>query len=205
MTRVKICGITNLEDARRASDYGAWALGFNFYKRSPRYISASNARDIIRRLPPFITPVGVFVNENEDTIKRIADFCNLSVLQFHGDETPSFCRRFKGYKLIKVFRVTDKIDLLRLKSFDVASVFLFDTFHREYYGGRGKAFNWNCLRDIENIKKPVIISGGLNPQNVIKVINKLEPYAVDVCSGVEKYPGRKDDHLLRSFIEKVLH
>ncbi|MBL8014269.1 MAG: phosphoribosylanthranilate isomerase [Candidatus Omnitrophica bacterium] len=208
MVRVKICGITNREDALKAASLGAWALGFNFYKKSPRFIAPAKAKKIIQELPPFVTPVGIFVNQPLGAIRDIISHCNLGAVQMHGDEDHHFCHRLRRYgaKVIKVFRVGATFDPSVLKDYHV-DAFLFDTLVKSEadttYGGSGKTFNWSLLKEMKGQHKPFILSGGLNPQNVIEPVNQIKPYAVDVASGVESEPGKKDPRLLKEFIEIV--
>lgn len=202
MTKVKICGITRVKDALVAAKLGADALGFVFYKKSPRYISPQKAKIIISFLPLSVSPVGVFVNDNKENVKRIAKFCALKWLQFHGDETPQYCRRFKGYKIIKAFRVKDKNSLKNLNKFKV-SAYLFDAFDKKGFGGTGKTFNWALLKRFLKTKTPIILSGGLSPDNIQLAIKKVSPYAVDISSGVEIAPGRKSRQLMKELFFKV--
>jgi phosphoribosylanthranilate isomerase len=202
MTRVKICGITNLEDAWAAIQAGCDALGFAFFKRSPRYIPPAKAAGIIQKLPRQIIKIGVFVNAREKTIKRIARLCRLRLLQFHGRESADFCRRFAGYKIIKVFRLKDKIDLAKIKRYDTFA-YLFDTLSSIAPGGTGKTFDWQTLRHLEDIRKPVFLAGGLDPQNVRRAIKLVEPDWVDVSSGVESSAGRKDRVKLINFVRQA--
>ena len=202
MIKVKICGITNSEDALKAAAFGAWALGFIFYKKSPRCIGAYKARKIIEGLPPFVTPVGVFVNQKEGAVKEIAQFCGLQTLQFHGDETPDFCRRFSGYKIIKAFRVSEDFDFEILNGFKNYPI-LCDTHKDGQFGGTGKTFNWKLAAKFKKFGQPLILSGGLNSQNVEQAIKEVGPYAVDVSSGVEEAPGKKSEPLLSTFFYKV--
>lgn len=200
MVRVKICGITNLEDALASVDAGCDALGFSFFRKSPRYVTPQEASSIVRRVPPRIIKIGVFVNARQESVKRIARMCHLDMLQFHGTETPEYCGKFRGYKVIKVFRVKDKLDLrevLRYKPF----AFLFDTFVRSRMGGTGKTFDWKLIRHSKGIKIPVFLSGGLTAGNVKKAIQTAEPNWVDVCSSIESVPGKKDHIKLRRFIK----
>ena len=201
MVRVKICGITNLKDARAAVQCGAWALGFIFYKKSPRYISPSQARKIIEQLPPFVVPVGVFVNLNEKAVKDICEFARIGTVQFHGDEEPSYCQGFKDYKIIKAFRVKEGFDFKSIMQYPV-NAYLLDTFCEQSYGGSGKAFDWNLMKDL-GIDKPYILSGGLNPDNIAKALKVLHPYAVDASSGIEQSPGVKDSDLIKMFLYEV--
>lgn len=202
MTRVKTCGITRLEDALLAVKLGAWAVGFIFYRRSPRFVSPEQVKKIIEKLPPFITPVGVFVNEKEQTVKKIATDCGLTTLQFHGDETPAYCRRFRSWKVIKAIRVKSAISSAELKKFSV-NAFLFDTFISDGYGGSGRTFNWSHLKSLHRFPIPWILSGGINPQNVRTAIKNLHPFAVDVSSAVESAPGRKSPAKLKSFFNAL--
>ena|SRR3989338_3470257 len=204
MVKVKICGITQEDDAKKAASLGAWAVGFIFHKKSPRYVGPYRAKKIISVLPPFVTTVGVFVDQKEGAIKDIAEFCRLQTLQFHGDETPDFCRRFtsKGYKVIKAFRISDKFDAASLKNYQVDG-FLFDAFDKDLPGGTGKTFDWNLIKHVKSLGKPVILSGGLHTQNVKKAIEEIAPYAVDVSSGIEEAPGKKSERLMREFIAQV--
>ena len=163
-TRVKICGITNKDDAFKAIKFGADALGFIFYKDSPRYVSPSRARNIVSILPPFVSVVGVFVNEKIGAIRDIAGFVGLNAVQLHGDEDHHFCHRLKRYqvlRIIKGFRVNDAFDFASVKKFDVDG-YLFDAYQEGSFGGTGKAFNWEALRHAD-IRGTVILSGGLTP------------------------------------------
>lgn len=205
MTRVKICGMTNETDAAKAVRLGAWALGFIFYKKSPRFISPFKARKIIQALPPFVVPVGVFVDHPVGAVQDILHHCGLRVAQLHGGQDHHFCHRLKtqGFKVIKVFRVGENFDSKILEPFKV-DAFLFDTLDPNNFGGSGKAFDWGLLGSIKSsISAPIILSGGLNTQNVIEAINALKPYAVDVASGVEEAPGKKDHKKMKDFIDIV--
>lgn len=201
MTRVKICGITNLKDARTAVNAGASALGFVFYKKSPRYILPAKAKKIIDALPPFVTPVGVFVNERQAVVHKVCRLTGITTVQFHGEETPAYCGRFKDYKVIKAFRVREGFNSIQVKQYQ-SGAFLFDTFQESLAGGTGKTFNWDLLKG-QKFAKPFILSGGLNSGNVRQAIDALSPYAVDVSSGVEKSPGIKDHSLVNAFCQAV--
>ncbi len=198
MTKVKICGITNSEDALKAASLGAWAVGFIFYKKSARSIGAYKAAKIIDRLPPFVTPVGVFVNQKEGAVKEILSFCGIRTVQFHGDESPAFCQRFNKFKVIKAFGVKKKIDISEVKKFDV-DAFLFDTYQEGAPGGTGKTFNWSWMKGAKSLGRPVILSGGLNSANVNEAIEEVRPFAVDVASGVEQSPGKKSERSMKDF------
>jgi phosphoribosylanthranilate isomerase len=205
MVRVKICGITSEQDAQRAAKAGAWAVGFIFYKKSPRFISPFKAKKIIEGLPPFITPVGVFVNHNAGAMRDIITHCGLRAVQLHGEEDHHFAHRLKRYnvKIIKVFRVGENFDPKVIEPYKV-DAFLFDTFDQYNYGGTGKTFDWNVLKQVKSASEvPIILSGGLNAQNVIEPVNELKPYAVDVNSGVEEAPGKKDQKKMKEFIDIV--
>jgi phosphoribosylanthranilate isomerase len=202
MVKIKICGITNLEDALNSVKAGCNALGFVFYRKSPRYITPKKASEVIKHIPAHILRIGVFVNAKEKTIKRIARLCNLDMVQFHGNESPEFCKKFKGYKIIKAFRVKDKIelkDLLNYKPF----AYLFDTFVRSKVGGTGEKFNWALVRHFSGFRKPIFLSGGLNVKNVTEAIKQVRPDWLDVSTSVEIKPGKKDYNKVRQFIEIV--
>lgn len=202
MVKVKICGITNLADAKAAQDAGCDALGFVFYKKSPRYIAPEEAREIIAGLGGGVIKIGVFFNAKEAAIRRIAKLCRLNMLQFHGDESPEFCLRFKDYKVIKGFRIKNSFDLqraLRYKTF----AYLFDTFVSREPGGTGKRFNWKLLTNLDNISKPVFLSGGLNARNVQGAVKMVRPEWVDASSSLETRPGKKDHNKTRKFIRSV--
>ena len=200
MVKVKICGITNLEDALTAQKAGCDALGFVFTSRSKRYIPPQQAKRITRRLRKNILKVGVFINAKEKTIKNIANSCALDILQFHGKETPEFCRRFKGFMVIKAFRIKDRISrdrVLKYKTFG----YLFDTYVRAQPGGTGRTFDWRLLKFTRTIKKPVFLSGGLNRNNVREAVRTVRPAWVDVSSSVESIPGQKDIRKVREFLK----
>ena len=199
-TKVKICGTTSLKDALLAIESGADAVGFIFYKESPRNISQKDVKDIVVQLPPFIETVGVFVNETSDKVNRIAEQCRLTAVQLHGDESPAFCRRIKR-RVIKAVRVKDAESLKGMSGYDVSG-YLLDAFNEESRGGTGKIFDWNLALRAKK-QGPVIIAGGLNPFNVYTAIHRVKPYGVDVCSGVEKSPGIKDPEKVGEFIKAV--
>lgn len=194
-TKVKICGITNVEDAQKAVYYGAGAVGFIFHKNSPRYVSPSKVRKIVEALPPFVTPVAVFVNHNERAVKDICNFTNIHTVQFHGTEEPQYCKRFRGYKVIKAFRIQDYRSLANLSSYKV-DAYLFDTYVENQEGGTGQKFNWEVLKD-KTFDHPIILAGGLNPENIAEAVTIVKPFAVDVSSGVEQTPGIKNHKLIR--------
>jgi len=197
MTRVKVCGITNSDDALKAVYYGAWAVGFIFTKKSPRYVSPSRARKIIEALPPFVTPVGVFVDQSEKAVRDICQFARIRTVQFHGGETAVYCKRFTDFKVIKAFRIGEYFPADEVKKYKV-DAYLFDTYAEDAAGGTGKTFNWDVLKG-QTVKKPVILSGGLNADNIREALSAIKPFAVDVSSGVERSPGIKDPRLVRAF------
>jgi phosphoribosylanthranilate isomerase len=198
--KIKVCGTTNLKDALFAVDSGADAIGFIFYKKSPRYILQKDAKDIVAKLPPFVETVGVFVNETSDRVNRIAEQCKLTAIQLHGDESSAFCRRIKR-RVIKAFRVKDTNSFKGMADYDVSG-FLLDSYNEESKGGTGKTFDWNLALRAKK-QGPIILAGGLNPYNVYTAIHRVKPYGVDVCSGVEKSPGIKDSVKIDEFIKSV--
>ncbi len=202
MVRVKICGITNLEDALAAVDAGADALGFVFAE-SPRRVRPQDAARIIDNLPVLVNCVGVFADEPVKIVEKIARQCKIGALQFHGDESPEYCRHFrKTYKVIKAFRVKDKSDLKVLVKYK-ADGYLLDAFIKGIKGGTGKTFDWELARQAKRFAGPVILSGGLNAENISRAVSAVRPYAVDASSGVESMPGKKDPWLIREFIKKA--
>jgi phosphoribosylanthranilate isomerase len=202
MTKIKICGITNLEDALASLFSGADAIGFVFYKKSPRYISPLKARNISHILPKKIIRVGVFVDEDIKTVKKISRFCGLDMLQFHGSEPAAYCRKFKGYKIIKAFSVRGGVDLVKISEYKGCAC-LFDTYSKKIPGGTGKKFNWHLLRNPDKIKSPVFISGGLTSANVLKAVRLLKPDWVDASSSLELKPGKKDHKKISRFIQAI--
>jgi phosphoribosylanthranilate isomerase len=198
MVSVKICGITTVEDARVAVAAGADALGFVFYPPSPRYVTPEQARRIIRTLPPFITTVGLFVDVPAETVHEIAGRCGLDRVQLHGQETPEFCRRIAP-PVIKAFRIKNASSLAHLPEYEV-SAFLLDAYvEGALPGGTGASFAWELAAQAKPYG-PVILAGGLTPENVAAAVVRIRPYGVDVSSGVEQSPGVKDPIKMRHFI-----
>ena len=195
--RVKICGITNNEDAHAAVEYGADALGFVFAK-SPRQVTKEQTRDIVKNLPPFVSPVGIFVDEEIDTLKWICDFCAIRTVQLHGSESPLYLNDLRGYKIIKAFRVKAEEDLEPLANYK-PHAFLLDSYVKGVMGGTGVSFKWEIARQAHKYGT-IILSGGLTSENVKEAIRIVKPYAVDVSSGVEASPGKKDKLLMKQFI-----
>ena len=198
-TKIKICGMTDLNDALLAVELGADAVGFVFYSKSPRYINVSAAANICNKLPPFVAKVGVFVDELEYEIERALNECLLNALQFHGDEPPGFCKKFAA-KSIKAIRVRGEESLHAAAEYDVDALLL-DTYTDESRGGTGKTFDWSLAVKAKEIGPPIILSGGLTTVNVQEAVRRVRPYAVDIASGVEREPGKKDPEKLRRFIE----
>ena len=200
--KVKVCGITNYRDASMALSLGADALGFNFYPPSPRYIDPESAWRIIRRLPPFVTKVGVYVNAgNLREVEKASRHAGVEVLQLHGAETAGYCRKLARWKLIKTLHIGKGFGPVELGKYPV-SAFLLDTRDRELHGGTGKVFDWKLAAAIRT-KRPLILAGGLCAENVADAIRAVLPYAVDVCGGVESAPGQKDHGRLVAFMNEV--
>ena len=198
--KVKICGMTNLKDVKVAVDGGVDAVGFIFYKKSPRSVTMQAVREIVLELPPFVDSVGVFVNETAEQINKIAHHCKLDRVQLHGDESPAFCKKIRR-RVIKAIRVKDIQSLKKLSDYPVSS-FLLDTFSEDQYGGTGKVFDWNLAYPAKKYG-PIILAGGLTPINVRQAIQRIKPYGVDVCSGVESQPGIKDHKKMQAFLKNV--
>lgn len=198
MTRVKICGITNQADADVAVSAGADALGFIFFPGSPRYVKPDKVRAISEGLPPFISLVGVFVNEVATQVNELAAKCRLNAIQLHGDESPEYCTEIDR-PVVKVFRVKNAHWLRESAPYNVSALHL-DTWAPDSYGGTGNTFDWNL---VARVSHPVVLSGGLNADNVVEAITRVKPYGVDTSSGVESEPGRKDHKKVHEFIEAV--
>ncbi len=196
MTLVKICGITSLADALAAVEAGADALGFNFYRPSPRYISPETVREITNQLPDSILKVGVFVNEDVKSVARIVTEANLSAVQLHGDESPEFCRALANTYIIKVFRAGDDFDL---ETYNVDAIML-DTKDDLLRGGTGRVFDWSIAQQTNNSTPKLFLAGGLSPENVAEAITLVHPYAVDACSSLEESPGRKNHERMIAFV-----
>ena len=202
IVKVKICGITNFEDAAAAMDMGADLLGFNFYPKSPRFVTPEKAAQIINKLPGFIDIAGVFVNASLEQIRETISRCKLDWVQLHGDETPQFCQSFLSLdvRTMKALRVKGQEDIERADSFFTDSILL-DAFDPEKYGGTGLTFDWNI---VGHISKRVFLAGGINPDNAAAAI-ELGVYGIDVCSGVEAQPGKKDHKKMRKLFENIRH
>jgi phosphoribosylanthranilate isomerase len=200
VTKVKICGITNYEDAVLAMDLGTDLLGFNFFPDSPRYIPVEKAAEIIQRLPAFVELAGVFVNASIRTLRDAITVCSLDWVQLHGDETPAFCQSLASdtAKVIKAFRVKDQADLDKAEAYRVDAILL-DAFRPDRYGGTGQAFDWSLIQDTSN---RIFLAGGVTPDNAPKAI-ALGVYGIDVCSGVESRPGKKDPARMKALFDSI--
>jgi phosphoribosylanthranilate isomerase len=199
--RVKICGITRLQDLHAACDAGADALGFVFYEKSPRHVTAATATALVREMPPFVQSVGLFVNAPPAWIESVLQVVPLDLLQFHGDETPADCARY-GRPYIKAVRVNRDTDLLKCAAdFDAACGLLLDAYVPGVPGGTGARFDWSLIP--ANLPRPIVLSGGLTPENVAEAVQQVRPWAVDVSSGVEASKGIKDPRKIAQFIAKA--
>lgn len=200
-TRVKICGITSVADGLAAADAGADMIGLMFYDQSPRYLTPTQAVEIARAMPPFVLRVGVFVNPDEDLVVRMIGECGLSLLQFHGDETPEFCTQF-GLMSMKALRVKNAESLKTLEQYPT-DAYLLDAYSPGVLGGSGETFNWDLAVEAQKFGKPIFLAGGLTAENVAEAVRKVRPFAVDVSSGVESAPGKKDPAKIQAFIQAV--
>lgn len=201
MIRVKICGITSREDAWAAVEAGADAIGFIFVKGSPRWIEPEAAAAIAREVGPFVTTVGVFMDGTVEEVEKIGAACGLSLAQLHGSEPPELCRRLR-LPFVKSIRVQSEDDLATLSNYPQARAFLLDTYDAERPGGTGKTFPWEIAAKAAQEAK-IVLSGGLTPGNVAQAVTQVRPYAVDVSSGIEIVPGRKDHRKMREFIDEA--
>ena len=199
-TRIKICGIKHLDDALKAIEFGADAIGLIFVEKSPRYASLTDARFIAESLPPFVTVVGLFMDASEEMVREALKVVPLNLLQFHGDETPEYCEQF-GIPYIKVLKMRENVNVVAFaQEYPNAAGILLDTYSKAG-GGSGQTFDWNLIPS--DIPKPIILAGGLNPENVASAVNMVKPYAVDVSSGVESEPAVKDHKKIEQFIKEV--
>jgi phosphoribosylanthranilate isomerase len=203
MTLIKICGITNLEDAVAAVAAGADALGFHFYKPSPRYITPQTAREIIEQLPDSVLKVGVFVNEaSPKLVQNIANESGINALQLHGDESPDYCNELADQYLIKALAVSHDFDTQVIERYQVDAIML-DTKHKTLRGGTGRVFDWSIAQEVSKIVPKLYLAGGLSPENVAEAIETVRLYAVDACSSLEDRPGIKNHDRLRAFVTAV--
>jgi len=202
--RAKICGITNIEDALVAVTAGADALGFILYRKSPRYVDSTMVQRIVAQLPPFVVPVGVFVNEDIKVVRDVMDTCGLALAQLHGEEPATYCRELSR-PVLKVLRVKDRSTFLSLAEYQGRAEvrgFVLDAFSDETYGGTGQVIDWGLAREVAQATT-VVLAGGLTPENVGQALRAVQPYGVDVSSGVEVAPGKKDHEKVRAFLRAV--
>jgi phosphoribosylanthranilate isomerase len=197
--KVKICGITSIADGLAAAEAGADLIGLMFAEKSPRLISIETAAEISRALPPFVLRTGVFVNPSEDLVMEAIAKCGLNLLQFHGDEPPEFCTQF-GVMSLKAFRIRDESSLAALPKF-LTDAYLLDAYSASGLGGTGEKFNWDLAVAAKQFGKPIFLAGGLTPENVAAAVQQVQPFAVDVSSGVESAPGKKDAAKVKTFIQ----
>lgn len=201
MTFIKICGITNIDDAVAAVAAGADALGFNFYKPSPRYIAPQAAREIVEQLPSSILTVGVFVNESSpQSVKSIATEAGITAFQLHGDESPGYCRELADRYVIKTLTVSSDFDIQMLHGYEVNAIML-DTRHSSLRGGTGRVFDWSIAQAVNEVVPKLFLAGGLSPENIAEAVELVRPFAVDACSALEDRPGIKNHERMRAFVE----
>jgi phosphoribosylanthranilate isomerase len=200
-TKVKICGLTSVADALVAAEAGADMIGLMFYEGSPRHVTVAQATEIARALSPFVLKVGVFVNPEEAQVLEAIAACGLNLLQFHGDEPSEFCTQF-GLMSVKALRVQNADSLAALENY-ATDAFLLDAHSKSGLGGTGEKFNWDLAVAAQKFGKPIFLAGGLTPENVADAVKKVNPFAVDVSSGVESAPGKKDAAKVRAFIAAV--
>lgn len=204
MTFVKICGITNLDDARAAVDAGADALGFNFYKPSPRYITPQTAREIIGQLPQSILTVGVFVNESTpESVEDLARDAGVVAIQLHGDESPDYCRAISNRYVIKALAAGADFDVQRVLDYREVNAILLDTKDHALRGGTGRIFDWSLALEVRRVVPKLYLAGGLGVQNIEDAINSVDPFAVDACSSLEERPGKKNHQRMRQFVNTI--
>lgn len=199
--KVKICGITSVADGVTSAEAGADMIGLMFYEKSPRNISLPTAVEISRALPPFVLRVGVFVNPPKKFVFRAIGECHLTMLQFHGDESPEFCAQF-GLMSMKTFRIRDVESLKEIPKYQT-DAYLLDAFCSTALGGTGEKINWDLAVEAKKFGRPIFLAGGLTPENVTEAVCKVQPFGVDVSSGVELSPGKKDHAKVKAFIERV--
>lgn len=202
MTFIKICGITNVDDALAAVAAGADALGFNFYKPSPRYITPKDAREIIAKLPLSVLTVGVFVNEESPySVRNIANEAGVTALQLHGDESPDYCCELATDRyVIKTLTVANDFEIETVRGYEVEAIML-DTKHDALRGGTGRVFDWSIAQEVNEVVPKLFLAGGLSPENIEDAIEIVHPYAIDACSALEDMPGKKNHERMRAFVE----
>ena len=199
--KIKICGITSVADGLTAAEAGADMIGLMFYEKSPRHVSLETAVEISRALPPFVLKVGVFVNPTEELVLRAIADCGVTLLQFHGDEPPEFCTQF-GMMSMKAFRIRDAASLSALPNYNTEA-YLLDAYSADALGGTGAKFNWELAIEAKKFGRLIVLAGGLTPENVAEAVRQVQPFGVDVSSGVEVSPGKKDPAKVRAFIAGV--
>ena len=203
MTFIKICGITNLDDALAAIDAGADALGFNFYKPSPRYVTPETARSIIAELPQSILTVGVFVNEpSPESVKDLTRRAGVTAIQLHGDESPDYCEQLAGYFVIKALSAGPAFDARQAQAYNVEAILL-DTKDASLRGGTGRVFDWSIAQEVSRAVPKLFLAGGLGVQNIEEAIVSVDPYGVDACSKLEEIPGKKNHERMREFVKTI--
>ena len=202
MTFIKICGITNLDDALAAVDAGADALGFNFYKPSPRYVTPETAREIIGELPQSILTVGVFVNESPESVKDLTRRAAVTAIQLHGDESPEYCQHLNGDFVIKALGAGADFDPQQARAYNVEAILL-DTKDDALRGGTGRVFDWSIAQEVSRAVPKLFLAGGLGVQNIEQAIISVDPYGVDACSKLEESPGKKNHERMRAFVKTV--
>jgi phosphoribosylanthranilate isomerase len=205
MTKVKICGITNLEDALLSVKFGADAIGFNFYRKSPRFIKAEEVREIVEQLPNQVLKVGVFVNESLETIAKTATTAKLDAIQLHGEETPEFCREVKettNLEIIKAFRVSRTFKPEDVLKYEVDAILL-DAYNPNEHGGTGETFDWEIAKQVRDLIPKMYLAGGISEANVTNAIKKVTPFSVDICSSIEREKGLKSKAKLFTIIRIV--
>ena len=201
MSKIKICGMTRFEDAQLAASLGAWAIGFIFYEKSPRYITPSKAADIIKKIAPSTKKIGVFVNQSTSSINEIINQCNLDMIQLHGDESLEFCKSF-NVPVIKAFRISKQPDMNVIDSYlEICEAVLFDTYDKHQFGGTGETFDWKGLSSLNTDK--LIVAGGISNTNVSELVSVYKPNYIDCNSGIEVSPGKKDHKLMKLLFETV--
>ncbi|HAV63213.1 MAG TPA: phosphoribosylanthranilate isomerase [Verrucomicrobiales bacterium] len=201
--KVKICGITSARDAQDTVAAGADALGFMFYPQSKRFITSDAAREIISGLPADVLRVGVFVNADRREVHRIIEATGINAVQFHGEESPEFCEEFRALKVWKAFRIENEDSLRTVRRFPNVDAWLLDSHVSGAHGGTGQVFDWGLAIKAKSLGRPVILAGGLHPGNVVDAVRQVQPAGIDVSSGVELAPGRKDPAKVRALIEAV--
>jgi len=203
MTFIKICGITNLDDALAAVDAGADALGFNFYQPSPRYVTPETTAEIIGHLPPAVLTVGVFVNERSPrSVEELARRASVTAIQLHGDESPGYCSELENRYVIKALAAGADFDMQRALDYDVDAILL-DTKHDTLRGGTGRVFDWSIALEVRRAVPKLYLAGGLGIDNIEDAINSVDPFAVDACSALEKTPGKKNHARMRAFVNAI--